>query len=166
MMQLRRTRLSLVVALMALVAFVLPVATVVVSQPQSALAQTKQYHMDRYDANITVNTDGSLDIQENLVYVFTSGSFRRGVRTWDLSKLDNITNIKVAENRNGVFVNYRETDFDPDSSTTGATGTYGTEIVGSTQRTRWIYGNTSNATRTFRLTYHVTGATRVYADRD
>src|SRR4051812_31073419 len=117
MMQLRRTRLSLVVvALMALVAFVLPVATVV-SQPRSALAQTKQYHMDRYDANITVNTDGSLDVVENLVYVFTSGSFRRGVRTWDLTKLDTITNIKVAENRNGVFVNYRETDFDPDSST-------------------------------------------------
>jgi uncharacterized membrane protein len=46
------------------------------------------------------------------------------------------------------------------------TGTYGTQTSGSLLRIRWIFGNTSNQTRTFLLTYHVDGAIRVYSDRD
>jgi hypothetical protein len=164
-MHVKRGRFSLVIALFGLAAFVLP-ALLSAAFPGQAVAQSKIYHMDRYDSNITVNTDGSLDIQETLTYVFTSGTFRRGLRTWDTDKLDNISNIQVSESRNGIFVAYQQTGFDPDESTSGATGTYGTESDGSTLRLRWIYGNTSNATRTFRVTYHVTGAVRVYDDRD
>src|SRR3954469_11758749 len=112
-MQVKRGRYSLVIALFGLAAFLLP-ALMRAAFPERAVAQTKIYHMDRYDSDISVNTDGSLDIQETLTYVFTSGTFRRGLRTWELDKLDNITDIKVAENRNGLYVNYREAGFDPD----------------------------------------------------
>jgi uncharacterized membrane protein len=165
-MQAKRTRLSLVVVLFGLAAFLLP-AVWGLGAPGSAVAQTKIYYMNRYDSAITVNKDGSLDIQEMLVYVFQNGTFRRGLRTWDTSKLDSITGIQVAENKNGAWVDYQETSFDPDDSTTGVTGTYGVEDNGNgTIRLRWIFGSTSNATRTFRLTYHVNGAIRVYSDHD
>ncbi len=165
-MQAKRTRLSLVV-LFGLAAFLLP-AMVGLTNPGRVAAQTKIYYMDRYDSNISVNTDGSLDIQETLVYVFTNGTFHRGTRIWDTTKLDNITNIRVAENKNGTFVDYQQTDYDPDSSTTGVTGTYGTQTdsTNQTESVRWVFGNTSNATRTFRLSYHVNGAIRVYSDHD
>jgi uncharacterized membrane protein len=164
-MQIRRAPLSLVVALFAVAAFLLPML-VGIAYPEKAVAQSKVYHMDRYGSDIKVNTDGSLDIQETLTYVFSSGVFHRGTRIWDTGKLDNITNIKVAENRNGLFVDYRQGNFDPDDSTDGVTGTYGIDNSGTTERVRWIFGNTSNTTRTFRITYHVNGAVRVYPDRD
>jgi uncharacterized membrane protein len=154
-----------VVALLGVAAFLLPLL-VTLAFPARVVAQTKVYHMDRYDSNITVNKDGSLDIQETLTYVFTSGTFRRGLRTWDTDKLDSISNIKVAENRNGIFIDYRQTGFDSDDSTSGVTGTYGVENDGNTLRLRWIYGSTSNTSRTFRITYHVSGAIRVYDDHD
>ncbi|MEO8288875.1 MAG: DUF2207 domain-containing protein [Chloroflexota bacterium] len=164
-MQAKRARLSFAVAFIWLAALLLPVG-IGLASPGRAYAQTKSYHMDRYDSEITVNPDGSLDIRETLVFNFTSGSFRRGLREFDTDKLDNITGIKVAEDRNGLFVNYTETSFEPDDSTSGATGTYGIDNAGSSVRVRWIFGNTSNAVRTFRVTYHVNGAIRVYDDRD
>src|SRR3954447_18539798 len=115
-MHVRRARSSLAITLLGLAAFVLPVLAVL-ANPAGVVAQTKVYHIDRYDSNITVYSNGSLDIQETLTYVFTSGTFRRGLRTWDLDKLDNITNVAVAENRNGLYVEYREATFDPDDST-------------------------------------------------
>src|SRR5947209_4933082 len=125
-MQIRRAPLRLAVATslraIAVAAFLLPVL-VGISSPTRAVAQTKVYHMDRYDSDMKVNTDGSLDIQETLTYVFSSGVFHRGTRIWDTGKLDNIANIKVAENRNGLFVDYRQGNFDPDDSTDGVTGT-------------------------------------------
>lgn len=144
----------------------MPAMLALVSAPERAYAQTKEYHMDRYDSDITVNSDGSLDVQETLVYVFTSGSFHRGLREIALDKADSISNVKVAEQKGSFTTPYKQTGFDADDSTSGVTGTYGTENTGSLLRIRWIFGNTSNATRTFVVSYHVTGAIRVYNDRD
>jgi uncharacterized membrane protein len=165
MMRISRSRLSLMGALFWVLAVLMP-ALVALGLPQTASAQTKVYHMERYDSNITVNSDGSLDIQETLVYAFTSGSFRRGLRTWDTDKLEGMSGFSVTEVRNGLPVAYRETGFDPDDSTSGRQGTYGVEETGSEVRLRWIYGPTSNQTRTFVISYHVDGAIRVYDDRD
>lgn len=137
-----------------------------VAMPGRALAQAKEYHMDRYDAAITVNADGSLDITETLTFVFTSGTFRRGLRTWELDKVEGITVESVAENKDSTLRYYTEGIFDPDDSATGVPGTYGTENNGGELRLRWIYGLTSNTSRTFLLTYHVDGAIRVYGDHD
>src|SRR6266571_3702003 len=82
-----RNRLALLLGLLALL---LPAALLAVS-PQSAYAQTKRYHMARYDADITVNQDGSLDVNETLVYVYNEGSFHRGTRNIPLDKVEGIT---------------------------------------------------------------------------
>jgi hypothetical protein len=134
--------------------------------PGRASAQTKEYHMDHYDSTITVNADGSMDIVETLTFVFTRGTFRRGSRIWDLDKVEGIRVTGVAEESNSSLVPYLEGDFDPDTSTTGITSTYGIENTGSTLRLRWIFGTTTNASRTFQLAYHVDGAIRVYDNRN
>jgi uncharacterized membrane protein len=142
-------------------------AILALGSPARAYAQEKQYHMDRYDSNITVNDDGSLEVQELLTYVFESGTFRRGLREIELDKVDGITNVKVEEEVSGFFVPYQETEFNADDDADFAVqGTYGTEEVFDLLRIRWIFGETRNDSRTFRISYHVDGAIRVYDDRD
>ena len=136
------------------------------AMPARVLAQEQRFHIERYDSQITVNPDGSLDIVETIEYVFESGTFRRALRTWELDRLEGIRDIEVVERTNGLPVPYRQTTFDPDLSTTGAPRTFGTEQRGDELWLRWIYPPTSNATRTFEISYHVDGAIRVYANVD
>ncbi|MEO5953190.1 MAG: DUF2207 domain-containing protein, partial [Chloroflexia bacterium] len=161
-----RARFSIPLLLLLLISTILPALTILLT-PGRAYAQEKQYHMDRYDSNITVNDDGSLDVQEVLTYVFESGTFKRGLREIDLGKVDSISNVRVEEEKSGQFVPYRKTSFNADDASDSAvTGTYGTENTGDLLRIRWIFGNTSRATRTFRVSYHADHAIRVYDDRD
>lgn len=132
------------------------------AMPTKALAQDQAYHFEKYDSQITVNVDGSLDITEMIVYSFDSGTFRRAIRTWDLDKLGDITDIKVVETTSGFPVAYERTAFDPDDSTSGVARTFGIERSSTELRLRWIYGPTSNTTRSFNVSYHVEGAIRVY----
>ena len=136
--------------------------------PRRAVAQELRFHIERYDSRITVNRDGSLDITEFVEYVFESGTFRRGLRTWELDRLEGIRDISVREYVGGFlgYIPYNRTTFDPDDSTSGAPRTFGTERRDGELRLRWIYGPTSNATRTFEISYHVDGAIRVYANVD
>jgi hypothetical protein len=161
----RTPRLRLITALVLAMLTLLP-AVAWLGFPTPAGAQTQQFHIDRYDSEITVNRDGSLDIVETLTYVFTSGTFRRGIREWDLERLDSITDVQVAEVRQGETVPYTFGSFDPDDSRTGVAGTYGLETTGGNLRLRWIYGQTSNTSRTFLITYRVNGGVKVYDDRD
>lgn len=136
----------------------------------NVLAQSRSFHNDRYDSDITVNQDGSLDIQETLVYVYDSGSYHRGTRFWDTNRLQNITDIQVTEiGSGGQEIPYRQTEYDPDSSTSGTPETFGVEDTSGKKSLRWVYPYTPDSpgyTKTFRLSYHVVGAVRVYPDRD
>ncbi len=161
-----RKRFSIPLLLLLLGAIVLP-ALAVLGAPARAYAQEKQYHMDRYDSDITVNDDGSLDVQEFLTYVFESGTFKRGLREIDLDKVDGISGVKVDEVKGNTYIPYKQTAFNgDDDADSAASQTYGTENTGSLLRIRWIFGDTSHATRTFRVSYHASGAIRVYDDRD
>jgi hypothetical protein len=135
--------------------------------PGSALAQTNEFHMDQYDAEITVNTDSSLDVTETLIYVFDSGSFKRGLREIPLDRVDSITGVSVVEITDGGSTEYSETTFNEDDERDqGVPETFGTKVTGNTLRIRWIFPETTFGTRAFRVSYHVTGAMRVYDDRD
>src|SRR5438094_9094739 len=105
-------RSLLPLGLIALLA--LPIA-VVMAAPQTALAQTKSFHMDRYDADIAVNQDGSLDVTETLVYVYDAGSFHRGSRNIPLNRTEGISSVQVDEDRGGQPILYQETNYDPDT---------------------------------------------------
>ena len=137
--------------------------------PLTVSAQTRVYHLERFDSDITINQDGTLNISETLEYVYEEGSFRRGIRTWDMDKIDRITGIQVFDITDGQETPYRETAFDPDDSTTGRPETFGIEDVGITKRLRWIYDRTpetSGFRKTFRIDYRVEGVVRVYDDED
>lgn len=144
------------------------VALALLAAPGGALAQTNNsYHFDRYDADITANTDGSLDVVETLVYVYDSGRFHRGNRAIPLDRTGGITNVSVAEvSASGAPTPYRLTSYDPDNSTFGVPGTYGIVRDGNQLKIRWVYDYVSNTTKTFQVSYHVDGAIRVYSDRD
>ena len=138
----------------------------VVAAPLSAFAQTNRFHMDEYNADITINQDGSLDVTETLVYVYDQGSFRRGLREIPLGRVDSITNVRLEEVTNGAVDPYRETSFNEDDEADfGVPGTFGTKKEGNDIRIRWVYDRTSNSSRTFRLSYRVNGGIRVYDDR-
>src|SRR5512138_3524880 len=131
--------------------FVLAVLTLLVvawlAGPSAARAQSQQYHMDKYDSAISVNPDGSLNITETLAYSFDSGTFRRGLRVWDLDKVDSITDVQVFETTNGQKTPYTLGSFDPDETRNPAARTYGLETADGKLRLRWIYGQTSNRKR-------------------
>lgn len=138
--------------------------------PNVAMAQERRFHMDRYDSRIVVNTDGSLDIEETLVYVF-EGQYRRGLRIWETDRLESIYDFEVFEVVDGEEVPYEETSFAPDEpSTSGEPGTYGVER-GNPTRVRWVYAggptpSSGTTNKTFIIRYRVEGAVRVYDDRD
>ncbi|HEX8227924.1 MAG TPA: DUF2207 domain-containing protein, partial [Chloroflexia bacterium] len=105
--------------------------------PNMALAQERQFHMERYDSLINVNADGSLDIEETLVYVF-QGQYRRGLRIWETDRLETIGDFQVVEVVDGQEVPYDQSSFAPDEpATSGQPGTFGVE-EGSPTRVRWI----------------------------
>ncbi len=161
-------RISALVALLWLALLALPSGLFLVV-PQGVHAQSKSYHMGQYNSDITVNPDGSLDVTETLAYVYDSGSFHRGTRTIELSKVDSISGVKVTElkdDSNSQPVAYRQTSYDPDGSISGVPGTFGTEISGNKLNIRWVYDYTSSGTRVFTVSYHAAGAVRVYSDRD
>jgi uncharacterized membrane protein YgcG len=132
----------------------------------SAFAQTRSYHMDPYNSDITLNQDGSFDVTETLTYVYDSGSFHRGTRNIPLDRVEKIDNIRVAELVNGQPQDYQQTGYDPDDSTSGVPGTYGTLTGDNILNIRWVYDYTENASRTFLVSYHVIGGLRSYSDHD
>jgi hypothetical protein len=151
---------------LALINLLLLLLLLLVTQPGVAGAQSNQFHMERYDAEITVNTDGSYDVVETLEYSFDFGSFKRGLREIPLDRLEAIEDVQVAETTGGAQDEYRETTFNEDDERASAVpGTYGTKREGSDLRIRWIFDETSFGTKSFRLSYRVRGALRVYENR-
>jgi uncharacterized protein (TIGR04222 family) len=162
----RGTRVTLLAALWLVLATLL---TASLAFAPRTFAQSQVFHNEFYNSDITVNKDGSYDIQETLKYVYDSGSFHRGTRFWDTDKLTGISNIQVSEvDASGNETAYRETNFDPDSSTSGVPGTFGVQETTGRITVRWVYPYTprSGFTKTFVLRYHVDGPTRVYSDHD
>ncbi|HEX9989281.1 MAG TPA: DUF2207 domain-containing protein [Chloroflexia bacterium] len=134
----------------------------------------RQFHMEEYNADITINRDATVDVTETLVYSFDKGQFRRGTRIIPQGRIESFTNVRVAEVRGDGTFPYNDTGFEPDDTTyiTHDPGTFGTTWEFSRSRgetdqyIRWIYGPTSNSTRIFLISYRVSGVIRVYGDRN
>lgn len=135
--------------------------------PQSVAAQTNVYHMDEYNSRITVNTDGSLSVVEELKFVYEQGRFRRALREIPLGRVDSITDVSVAEVVGEQEIAYRKSTFNADDEADqGVPGTFGTTTEGRTLRVRWIYQPTTTGSRTFRMSYRANGAVQVFRDMD
>src|SRR5688572_28689886 len=111
---------------------VLPLLSMLAFAPSNAQAQTQRFHMEGYNADITVNQDGSMDVTETLVYVYDQGSFRRGLRRIPLDRVDSITNVRLEEVVSGQTIAYQETSFNQDDDAdAGVPSTFGTQREGN-----------------------------------
>lgn len=159
----KKTALTLAAVLIALA--MLP-AVSLWPPARTAHAQGQAYHLARFDSDITVNKDGSLDVVETIVYVFDAGSFHFGTRSIPLKRVDDISNVHVAEVVNGKPVQYQPTSYDPNDPSTDVPNTYAATREGGQANIRWVFNYTSNTSKTFQLSYHAAGAVQVYSDRD
>jgi hypothetical protein len=147
-----------------LVLLLLPVA-LWLAGPERAAAQSNELTIPAYDTEISVNTDGSLDIAETLEFRFDFGSFKRGIREIPLDRVEGISDLRVAELVDGRAIDYQETTFNEDDDrASGVPGTFGIKEENDKLRVRWIYDETSFGSKTFRLSYRANGALRAYDD--
>ena len=123
--------------------------------PAAAAAEDKQYHYGFINVDIAVQPNGDLRVTEVIQYVFTYGEFHHGFRGIDMNRTEAITDVQVSEGA----VAYRHVN--------GETiGGYTVARSGQTTNVDWWFPYTSNAARTFTLTYTVKGALRIYDGGD
>jgi uncharacterized membrane protein YgcG len=144
-MRLKRLILATVVAFMAMVLSVSPVA----------LAQTQTLYWERFDVDIAVQSNGDLRVEETQVINFTSGVFTQGFAQLPTKNTEGISEITVSENGQPY------TQASPLCCL--SKGEYSLELnkSGIIQVT-WTMGATSQQTRSFVLAYTVHGAIRRY----
>ncbi|RLC58002.1 MAG: hypothetical protein DRI80_14330, partial [Chloroflexota bacterium] len=59
-----------------------------------AYAQSKTFHWERFDVNITVLPNGDFVVEEIQEIAFTSGEFYFGYRSIPMDRLENITDVE------------------------------------------------------------------------
>ncbi len=112
----------------------------------------------RYDADLQVRTDGSVAVAETYDMQFQGGPFTHGFRLIPGGRTTGIVNIGFAETTGG-----RPAAFVPGSN---RAGTYSVAVVNQDVRVDWWFSSTTNANRSFVLTYVAQGAVRIYAGGD
>jgi uncharacterized membrane protein YgcG len=123
--------------------------------PVSGLhAQSSSLVAERFDVELHVRSDGTLEVVERQAIRFL-GTFRRGFREIPLRRTEGITILEVGEEGHP----YRR-------ASTGEPFTYTVEEGAEAVTVRWFFPPTTNARRTFYLRYQVRGAIRRYAAGD
>ena len=120
----------------------------------AARAQDKTLYWQRYDVDLTPQTNGDLHVAETQELVFTNGTFRYGQRAIPLNRLGEIKNVQVRELDGPVYEN-AETD---------APYTYRVFQEGGETRIRYNFPPTSDSRRTIVIDYDVTDALRYYPE--
>ncbi|HRA32983.1 MAG TPA: DUF2207 domain-containing protein [Thermomicrobiales bacterium] len=121
--------------------------------PLAREAAAKSASWSEYNTTLDVHADGTMTVTEDQVIAFEGGPFTHGYATIPLGRIENISNILVLEN--GV-------PYKPGNNTPGA---FSTTNSGSQMDIDWWFTPTSDENRSFTIRYDVTGALRVYADR-
>ncbi len=133
-----------IVALILLLVLVIP-----------ASAQSKTLYWDRFDVNINVNKDGTFDVEEIQTIVFTQGTFTYGYRSIDTHLTEDITDIRVRDERGEYVENSSELP-----------GTFTVTPDGSRLVIRWYFEPAADESREFVVSYRVHGGLRYYAEGD
>ncbi len=117
-------------------------------------AQSGSVVAQRYDVDVTVEDGGALAVVERLTLAFSGSTFRHGYRDIPLEHVEAIRDVQVR---------------DPDRAYQPGVNqpyTYQTSRNGDALRIDWWFPPTTNATRTFEISYRAEGALRVYPDGD
>lgn len=128
---------------------------------EAAAQSTKSVTWNRYDVTIQVRTDGSYHVVERQEIAFHGGPFTIGFATIPLTRIDDIPVESIAiqeETASG------RTDYTlmPRQSWDERPGTFSVASGSAELLIEWAFPTTSDATRTFYLSYDVHGALRVY----
>lgn len=120
-----------------------------------AFAQEKSVVVQRRDADMTINKDGSVHIVETWLVDFQGGPFRFAFRAIPFNKISSLVFEGVSENGKEYLRAASETP-----------NTYSVEAGGGERIITWYFEPTTNATRTFELRYTITDALRIYGGGD
>ncbi|HEY54151.1 MAG TPA: DUF2207 domain-containing protein [Caldilineae bacterium] len=120
-----------------------------------AIAQSKSLYWERFDVDLTVNTDGTFDVREAQEIQFTQGSFTYGFRSIDTRLVESISDIRVEDE----FGPYEESDSEEPR-------TFSVSQEGSSVVVRWYFEETADTAHTYVISYRVHGGLRYYDDGD
>lgn len=147
-MQLTRTRLVPFAAIVLLL-----VASLGATLPALAQGGARSVAWQRFDADLVVQSDGSVNVTETQAIQFT-GTYQQGYRLVPLDRATGSRDVSVDEVINGRSVPYARGSGQPNTYA-ASTGADGLQID-------WWFTPTTNALRTFEVRYTVTGAVRLY----
>ncbi|MBE3557734.1 MAG: DUF2207 domain-containing protein [Ktedonobacteraceae bacterium] len=120
--------------------------------PAQMQAPAKSYSAERFDQAITVQQDGSLLVQETIVFKFSGGSFTYVYRHLPASKTDGVSVLSAAMDGHVL----------PQGTAAGQV-----EIVnGDPLKVTWHFSPLSDQTHTFTLTYRDLGVVQKTAKGD
>lgn len=132
---------------------------VAVRAPDATAARSVEW--SRFDVAIKLLTDGKLSVTETQVIDFEDGPFTAGSRNIPMGKVDGISNVRISEIVGDQKLPYKEV-----SSFDREPGTYTVTETSSELLINWGFNPTTNASRTFEITYLVEGAVRNYPNED
>lgn len=144
----------------ALLALLLLWQVMVAVRAPEALA-AKSVEWSEFDVGITLLSDGRLAISEYQVIDFEGGPFTAGSRNIPIGKVDGISDVRVSEIVDGQKLPYAQV-----GSFNREPGTFTVNQTSSEMLINWGFSSTTDASRTFEITYLVEGAVRNYPNED
>ena len=113
----------------------------------------KSYRAERFDVDVTLRADGVATITETVIFSFQGGPFTYAFREIPTRRTDGIEGIAVYEDGNPYTLG-------------SGPGQYQVQRRGDDLRVTWHFAPTQNTTRTFTLSYRVTGLIRQEGGED
>lgn len=148
----RTFRRALVAVLIVSVMVALAVSFLPAGQAQ---AQSKSLRWLRWDADITINSDGTFQVVETQEVQFIGGPFTFGYRNIPMAQVESITDVRV-----------REGDTQYAQQSGEAPNTFYTEFSGGDLVINWFYPPTQDQTRIWNIEYTVNGGVPIFDDGD
>ena len=118
-------------------------------------AQSKSVTVNRRDGDITIATDGTVQIVETWEVSFEGGPFRFAFRDFDMTRIEDITDVSVAEGAQTFS-----------QASTQAPNTFNLAPSPGHFKITWYFDDTTNRVRTFTLRYTLHGVIRQYPGGD
>ena len=145
----KRIRISAIFAAIVL----LVVACLGASLPALAQGAARSVAWQRYDVDLAIQSDGSVNVVETQAIQF-SGTYQQGYRLVPLDRTTGARDVSVAEVINGQSV--------PFARGSGQANTFSSSSGTDGLQIDWWFTPTTNPVRTFELRYTATGAVRIY----
>jgi uncharacterized membrane protein YgcG len=112
----------------------------------------KSVEWERYDTTIDLREDGTFTVTEDQVIQFSGGTFTEGYAIIPLSKVEDITNIRVFQGDTEYTRGY------------GDPGTFSASVYSGEVEILWWFEPITNGAGAFTIMYDVIGGLRVYPE--